>query len=241
MGQRERHSGGGNADVVRATSRAGASHASWHLDLDGEVGGAGSGETADADARDVLGDLGVLERSWVRTGGGGVDLSSKWASTVLVDLVEGHGDGAVIGTGWETLRGTSACGLGNTLLSGALGGFLASTSTTSSTLSSLELWLTLLVGVGSWGSATGAHEAGDGLVSIDWAVLGAAERGGLASTHLAGADDGGIGLRTAAGRGTIARSAISNRKTRHGDLVGTLDLGNDTVGGDGGHEGREDV
>ena len=34
---------------------------------------------------------------------------------------------------------------------------------------------------------------------------------------------------------------LFTRKTRHDDLVGTLDLGDDTVGRDGGHEGREDI
>ena len=43
-----------DADVGRATGGAGARHALGHLDLDGEVHGGGCGETADADAGDVL-------------------------------------------------------------------------------------------------------------------------------------------------------------------------------------------
>jgi hypothetical protein len=63
----------GNADVGSASDGAGAGHTSWHLDLDWEVGGLGSGETANADTWDVGGDLCGLESSGVASSGGGVD------------------------------------------------------------------------------------------------------------------------------------------------------------------------
>ena len=46
-----------DADVAGTADLAGAGHALGHLDLDGEVGGGGCGETADADTGDVHHDL----------------------------------------------------------------------------------------------------------------------------------------------------------------------------------------
>jgi hypothetical protein len=96
--------------VGSASSSALASHASGHLDLDGEVHGRCGRQTADADARDVLGDLCVLEGGGVGAARGGVDLGGQRAGTVLVDLVECHGDGAVVGGGGEARGGTDAGG-----------------------------------------------------------------------------------------------------------------------------------
>ena len=66
-----------NADVASATGGTRAGHTLGHLDLDGEVGGSGSGETANTDTGDVLGDLGILECSGVGTARGGVDLGGE--------------------------------------------------------------------------------------------------------------------------------------------------------------------
>jgi len=222
-----------NADVVGATGGAGAGHASWHLDLDWEVGGLGGGETANANTWHVRGDLCVLERRCVGTSGCGVDLGGQWAGTVLVDLVEGHGDLAAVGAGWETGRSTLASGLGDTLFGCSLGCLLASASCTLGSLLSEELTL-----VGSWCTA---HEGGNGSAGINWAVAGATKSGGFGGTHLLGADDGGVGLSAAAWGRAVTWSAISDGQTRHGDLVGTLDLGDDTVGGDGSREDGEYV
>jgi len=230
-----------NADVVGTTSRSGAGHASWHLDLDGEVGGLSCGETANADSWHVLDDLGILEGSWVGASGSGIDLGGKRTGTVLVDLVEGHSDCTIIGGGWETGAGTSAGSFGDTLLLGALG-------------SGGALRISALVGLGgtTTGEASekvgelalvlaGAHEHGNGLVSGDWTTLGAAKSRSLAGSHLLGADDGGIGLGPAERRGAVTRSAISDRETWHVHAIGSLDLGNDTVGRDRGHEGSKNV
>jgi len=221
-----------DADVVGATGGAGAGHASWHLDLDWEVGGLSCGETANANTWDVLGDLCVLERSWVSASGCWVDLGGQWTSTVLVDLVEGHGDLTAVRASWETSGSTLTSGLGDTLFGSSLGCLLASASCA---LGSLLSELTL---GGSWCTA---HEGGNSCASIDWAVAGAAKSGGLVGAHLACADDGGIGLRAAARGCAVTWSAIRDGQTRHDDLVGTLDLGDDTVGGDGSREDGENV
>jgi len=223
-----------DADVVRATSGTRAGHASWHLDLHWEVGGLGSRETANSDAGNVLGDFSILERSWVGTSGCGIDLGGQWAGTILVDLVEGHGDLTAVGAGWQTSGSTLASGLGNTLFGGALGSLLASTGCA---LGSLLSKLTLVVG--SWCGTT--HEGGDCCTGIDWAVAGTSKSGSLAGAHLTSADDGGIGLRAAAWGCAVTWGAIGNRETRHDNLVSTLDFGDDTMGGDRCHEGSENV
>lgn len=58
-----------NADVLGTTCLAVAGHASGHLDLEGEVGVCFQGETADAEARNILGDFGVLEGTGIGTAG----------------------------------------------------------------------------------------------------------------------------------------------------------------------------
>ena len=173
-------------------------HASWHLDLDWEVSGLGSGETTEANAGHVLGDLGILECGWVSATGGGVNLSGQWASTVLVDLVEGHGDGAIVGAGWEALGGLLAS-------AGATRGLALSIATAEE---SSELTL-VVAGCGCRGAR--AHKGGDGLGSIDWSSTGGATKSaGLASTYLPGADDGGVLLGAALWRWGVTRNTISN-------------------------------
>ena len=70
--------------------------------LDGEVHGGGGRQTADTDTGDVLGDGRLLEGSGVGSTGGGIDHGGQGTSAVLVDLVEGHDDGAIGAGGRET-------------------------------------------------------------------------------------------------------------------------------------------
>lgn len=61
-----------DADVLGATCLAVARHALGHLDLEGEVGVCGRGETADDGnfaAGNILGDLGVLEGTGISAAG----------------------------------------------------------------------------------------------------------------------------------------------------------------------------
>lgn len=109
----------GNAGVGGASDGAGAGHASWHLDGDGEVHGLCCGETTDADTWDILGNSGCelldhvremwkwrkltgLECGDISSSGCGVNHCGQWSSTILVDLVEGHGESSIISGGWET-------------------------------------------------------------------------------------------------------------------------------------------
>jgi len=224
-----------DADVGGATGGTGAGHASGHLDLDGEVLDGGGGETSNTDTGDVLHDGCVLEGGGVGASGGGVDLGGQGTGTVLVDLVEGHGDGAVVGSGGKTRCGSSTCGFGNTTLSSCgLGASRGSTGTASATTGKSIEEATLGTSCGTGTGSSTSHEHGDSGTSVNGtATLGASKSRGLA-THLAGADDGSISLRTAERRSAVARSTVLDGKTRHGYTIGTLDLRNDTVGLDGG-------
>ena len=77
-----------DANVAGATDRASAFRAGGDLDLDGEVGGGGCGETADTSAGDVLDHLRGLEGGGVLAAGCGIDGRRQGTSTVLVDLQE---------------------------------------------------------------------------------------------------------------------------------------------------------
>ena len=90
--------------------------------LDGEVHGGGGRQTADTDTGDVLGDGRLLEGSGVGSTGGGIDHGGQGTSAVLVDLVEGHGDGAVVGSGGETRCSTRTGSGSYRVLDSALGG-----------------------------------------------------------------------------------------------------------------------
>lgn len=235
-----------NADVAGATDGAGAGHASGHLDGDGEVHGLGSGETANANTGNVLGDLGGLEGSGVGATGGRVNVSGERASAVLVDLVEGHLDGAVILSGGET-GGSSHTGGGlDGSLLGACGGLDTTTSTSSTDKvgAAGEGGLVDLTGGNDLGGVGGGavHEGADHGLGVDWATsVGAAKGGSLGGSELLLADDGGVGLRAAGGGRAVTRSTILNRESGQGHAVGTLDLCNDTVGEDvGGSECRDE-
>lgn len=234
-----------NADVAGATDGAGAGHASGHLDSDGEVHGLGSGETANANTGDVLGDLSSLEGSGVGATGGRVNVSGERASTVLVDLVEGHLDGTVILSGGQA-GGSShtSGGLDGGLLSAGGGlGAAAGTSSTDKVGAAGEGSLVDGTGSENLGGVSGGtvHEGADHGLSVDWATtVGAAKGGSLGGSELLLADDGGIGLSTAAGRRAVTRSAILDGESGQGHAVGTLDLCDDTVGEDiGGSECRD--
>jgi hypothetical protein len=258
-----------NADVASTTGGARAGHTGRHLDLDGEVLDGGSGKTADTDTGNVLGNGSLLEGSGVGTAGGGVDHGGQGTSAVLVDLVEGHADGTIIGSGRETRRGTGTSGSGNTCLlcalrsrgtTGTTSSF-GTTGTTGTASESVEK-ATLVGGTstssGATSSGTGSgtstgsgsstssstgtstHEGGDGSSGVNGtATLSAAESRCLAA-HLLGTDDGSVGLRAREGVARVAGSTVDDGKTGHVDTVGTLDLSDDTVGRDGAGKGSEE-
>jgi hypothetical protein len=85
-----------DTDTRCTGNSAGAGHTGWHLDGDGEVHCCCSGETTDTDAWYVLGDGCGLEGGWVSSAGCAIDAGGERTGTILVDLVEGHGDGSVI-------------------------------------------------------------------------------------------------------------------------------------------------
>jgi hypothetical protein len=202
----------GNADARGAADGAGAGHARWHLDGDGEVHGLGSGETADADTWDVLGDGCGLEGTRVGSTGGGVDHGGQGSGTVLVDLVEGHLDGSVVRGGGHARGGSdTCCGLDGGLL-GAGGGLGSSVGRTLTEGAAEDVGGVDLAGhLGFSCVASGAHEEGHHLGGVDWSTtVGPAESGGLAGANLVLADDGGIGLRAACWGSAITRSSIRN-------------------------------
>ena len=81
-------------------TRTGSS--SGHLDLDGEVSSGDGRETANTNSWNVLCDLRVLEGTGVGATGCAVDLGGEGTGTVLIDLVERHGDSTIVCAGWET-------------------------------------------------------------------------------------------------------------------------------------------
>lgn len=77
-----------DANVAGTAGCPGAGHPLGHLDLDREVGGFGTGETGNSDARDILDHFGFLEGAWVGAAGGWVDHRGEGTGAVLVDLFE---------------------------------------------------------------------------------------------------------------------------------------------------------
>lgn len=233
-----------NADVAGTADGALAGHASRHLDVDGEVGGLGSRQTANANTGHVLGDLGVLEGAGVGTTGSGVNLGSQGTGTVLVDLVEGHGDGAVVRGGGQTGSGShTSGGLDGGLLGAGRGLGTAVGSTGQVGAAGDGSLVDGAGGLDGGGVASGAvHEGGDHLLGADGtAAVGAAESRGLGGRQLVVANDGSISLGATAGSRAVTRSAIGDGETGQVDAVGSLDLGDDTVGEDvGGSEGRNE-
>lgn len=75
-----------DADIVGAADTTVAGHSLGHLDLHGEVGVGGKGQTAEADSGDILGNLSGLEGSCVCAARGAVDVGCEGASAVLVNL-----------------------------------------------------------------------------------------------------------------------------------------------------------
>jgi len=202
----------GNADVGGAADGAGASHAGGHLDGDWEVHSLGGGETANADTWDVLGDGCGLEGGGVASAGGGVDSCGEGSGTVLVDLVEGHGDGSVV-SGRGHARGGSNTGGGlDTGLCGARGGQGSTVGSTLTEGAAEDVGGVDLTGhLGLGGVASGAHEEGHHLGGVNWSTtVGSAESGGLAGANLVGSDDGGVGLSSTSWGGAITRSSVRN-------------------------------
>jgi hypothetical protein len=197
-----------DADVVGTADGGRAGHASGHLDLDGEVGGGDGRETAEADARNVLRHLGVLERGGISTARCAVDGGLEWTGTVLVDLVEGHGDGSVIRAGWETGARARASSSRDTRLRGALCGLAA--AGTLHGLAGLPVASLLGAGGARSGRAT-SHERGDGRGSIYRpAALGPAESAGPVGAELSLPDDGSISFGTAGWGCAVTGSAVDD-------------------------------
>lgn len=235
----------GNADVLSSTDRSLAGHTGGHLDSDREVHDGGGRKTTDSDTGNVGGDIGALESGGVSATGGSIDVGGERTSTVLVDLVEGHGKGAVIGSGGHTAGSGTGSSL-DTSLAGTLGGLGTTASSTDGELgvASLVLEVDGTSGLGCSGVTTNTvHEGGDHCGGADGTTtVGTAKGGSLGSSELGAANDGSVGLRATGGSSTVTRSAVGNRETGQVDTVGTLDLGDDTVGKDAGSSegGNED-
>lgn len=214
-----------DADVGGHADLAVAGHTSGHLDLDGEVGVGGEGQTLDAEARDVSGDLSALESLLLGAAGGAVDIGGHGTGAILVDLAEGHGDGAVVGAGGHALGGTHTssggdAGLGGTVLLVAL--VLATAAEEAGeTLASVELGalhvgnvvLDTGAGCGSvvLGGGSTTHEVVDHHGGVNGAVaLSAAKRADLTRGDLAVTDNGSVGLGAAAVGRAVTGSSISD-------------------------------
>lgn len=185
-------------------------HALGHLDLDGEVHHGSAAETANANAGNVLGDLGLLEGRGVGASRGGVDLSLERAGAVLVDLVVGQGDFAIVRAGRHARGGALAGGRLDTSLGRALGGLLALSISSATSTAHEAVEETALRGLGGGSTAGAVHKHLNVLGSVDLATLvGAAKSAGLvAARDLAVADDGGVALRSAGRAGTVTGSAV---------------------------------
>ena len=81
-----------------------------------------------------------------------------------------------------------------------------------------------------WGGAL-AHEVANHSFGRDGAVaLGTTKGATFAGVNLAVSDDGGVGLGATAVGAAVTRGTISDGEAGHGDAVGALDGGHDTVG-----------
>jgi hypothetical protein len=219
-----------NAHVCRATRSALARHAGGHLHLDGEVHDGRGAEASNANTGHVLGNLCGLEGCGVGAARGSVDHCGQRTSAVLVDLVECHGDCAVVGRGREAGRGARTGGGSDARLRGTLGGLCASGGGAAGFACTAGKGVEEAAGSGGSGllgafggggtcgtsggsggsssSGSGAHEGRDGSCGVDGAGLGAAESRSFAAAHLAGADDGSVGLRAAAGSRAVTGSTV---------------------------------
>ena len=222
----------GNTGVGGASDGAGAGHASWHLDGDGEVHGLSSGETANADAWDVRGNGGckvlkVTLRVWsekeltslecgdIRSSGCGVSHCGQWAGAILIDLVEVHCESSIISGGWETGFGTcTLCCLDTSLgRTGRGRGSARCGSTLAEVSASYHGLMGLTSGDGGGAVGVSAHEERDHGGGIDGSTtVGSAESGGFACAKLVAAYDGGIGLSSAAWGRAVTRSSVSDWK-----------------------------
>jgi hypothetical protein len=94
---------------------ASAGHTSGHLYLDWEVGSSHGGKSSNADSGNILSDLSSLESIWICSTRGRIDGSGEWTSSVLVNLVECHGDCTIGRTGWKAAISSCSGSLANTL------------------------------------------------------------------------------------------------------------------------------
>lgn len=221
-----------DADVGGGADGGVAGGAGGHLHLDGEVGGGGGRDTGD-EAGHVLGDLGLLEGGHVGAARGAVDHGLEGTGAVLVDLAEGHVDGAVLVGGGHARAGSGA---GHGLDHGLWGaGALLALGVGTAATASEEAGEELADPVGALGGGRGAaqvvllpdtragtvgrghgdvhvsHEDLDHHGRVNGAVaLGLAQGADGARADLAVTDDGGVGLRAAAVGGAVTGCAIGD-------------------------------
>jgi hypothetical protein len=91
-----------NAHVASTSNGTRTCHASRHLHLDWEIHNGCGRDARNTDTWDVLGHLGGLEGSGVGSARSGIDHSCIGTGTVLVNLVDIHGDYSGVIGGWET-------------------------------------------------------------------------------------------------------------------------------------------
>lgn len=204
-----------NADVLDVANGARASHASRNLDLDRKVGGAGSRE-AKSNTGNVLCDLSLLECSRVGATRSWVDISSQGASAVLVDLVVGHRDGAIVRAGRKTRSGAGTGSFGDTCLRGAISSLFAlalnsTAGTAIATTPKEAVEQTTLASCSTTGGTSAVHECIDGRSSIDRSTTrSATESTSPAAAELTVTDDRSVFLSTAEGAAAITGSAIND-------------------------------
>jgi hypothetical protein len=176
--------------------------------LDGEVHDSSGRETTDTDSGNVLGNLCILEGSGIGSAGSGINGRSQRSSAVLVDLVEGHRDGTVVGSGGKTLGGTLASSSGNTSLGSALRGLGSSSGGSTTGLASATstagqgVEKTTLVGSSTFGGSTLGGSTSSGSTSSGSTSSGSTSSGSTSS-----------GSATCTHEGSDSRSSINGTST----------------------------
>ena len=227
-----------DADVLGVADGALAGHAGGHLDLQGEVGVGGEGEALEAEAGDVLDDVGLLEGAGVLAARGAVDVGRQGAGAVLVDLAVDHADDAVAVRGGQALRAAHAGRVGDHALglevalgaAGAAGTAQEAAQATGSTalLGSAASTTSGTSGTtgGTTGGATGtAEEAAKELAELALALLVALGR--------TGGEAGEVVLLADGARGTV----VLGRGLAGAHEAGNVDGGVDGAGALGLAEG----
>ena len=153
-----------------------------------------------------------LEGGDITSSGGGVNHCGQWAGTILVDLVEVHGESSVVSGRWETRYGScSRCGLDTSLHGTSWSrGSTGCGSTLAEESAGQHLLVSLTSSNGGTAVSVSAHEQRNHLGGIDGSSRGAAKSGCLACANLVAPDDGCIGFSSTEGGGAVTGSSISN-------------------------------